>query len=54
MLRDEKADGDEDGKREDQSRRPDAAAPWVKIPRVIGVRHLSEKHRPGGDYLTTS
>jgi hypothetical protein len=47
MLRDENGRGNEDGERDDQGRRPDAAAPWVEVARVIGSDiYLRNTDRP--------
>jgi hypothetical protein len=52
MLRDENGHSDEDDEREKQRWCPDATAPWVKVPRIVGVGHLREKHRSADDLFT--
>jgi hypothetical protein len=44
MLRDEESQGDEDCQYEEQYGASDATAPWRKIPRVVGARHLQSKN----------
>jgi hypothetical protein len=43
MLRDENGQGDKDCQHEEQYGASDAAAPWRKIPRVVGAGHLQAK-----------
>jgi hypothetical protein len=43
MLRDQNGDDDENCQREEQNRASDAAAPWRKVQRVVGARHLQSK-----------
>ena len=48
MLRDQNGDGDENCQREEQNRASDAAAPWRKVPRVVGASHLQSKQLERG------
>ena len=43
MLRDENGHGDKNCQYEEQDGTSDAAAPWRKVPRVVGARHLQSK-----------
>jgi hypothetical protein len=43
MLRDQNGQGDKNCQHEEQNRASDAAAPWRKVPRVVGARHLQSK-----------
>jgi hypothetical protein len=43
MLRDQNGHGDENYQHEEQYGAADAAAPWRKVPRIVGPRHLQSK-----------
>jgi hypothetical protein len=43
MLRNQNGDGDKDYQHEEQDRASDAAAPWRKVLRIVGARHLQSK-----------
>jgi hypothetical protein len=43
MLRDQNGQGDKYCQHDEQDWASDAAAPWRKVPRVLGARHLQSK-----------
>jgi hypothetical protein len=43
MLRDQNGQGDKNCQHEEQDWASDAAAPWRKVPRVVGARHLQSR-----------
>jgi hypothetical protein len=53
MLRDEHGDRDQDGQREEQDGTPDAAAPWRKIPGIIGPA-IYTQNKPSRRLFTPS